>query len=155
MFKTKRFGLFIHWGLYSVSGLHEQEMWRYGVKSKEYEKYVKQFNPTEYNPKEWVSLAKNCGFDYITFTTKHHDGFCMWDSKYTDYKITNTPYGKDVLKMLSEECEKQGVGRRSTTRFPTGIIPITPTISVITKFPKDVRVISLMRHFILNMSRIR
>ena len=110
MFKTKRLGLFIHWGLYAVSGLHEQEMYRYGVASKDYEKYVNLFNPTEYNPKEWVSLAKNCGFDYITFTTKHHDGFCMWDSKYTDYKITNTPYGKDVLKMLSEECKKQGMG---------------------------------------------
>jgi len=110
MFKTKRLGLFIHWGLYAVSGLHEQEMWRYGVSSKDYEKYVQLFNPTEYTPAKWVSLAKECGYDYITFTTKHHDGFCMWDTKYTDYKITNTPYGKDVLKMLSDECEKQGMG---------------------------------------------
>jgi alpha-L-fucosidase len=68
------------------------------------------FNPTEYDPKEWVRIAKETGFDYITFTTKHHDGFCMWDTKYSDYKITNTPYGKDVLKMLSDECEKQGMG---------------------------------------------
>lgn len=109
MFKNKRLGLFIHWGLYSVGGKHEQEMWRFSVDSLAYEKYVSLFNPTEYSPKEWVKLAKQCGFDYITFTTKHHDGFCMWDTKYTDYKITNTPYGKDVLKMLSEACEEEGI----------------------------------------------
>lgn len=110
MFKTKRFGMFIHWGLYSIRGFHEQEQYRDFVPSKEYVKYMTRFNPTEYDPKEWVCLAKQAGFDYIVFTTKHHDGFCMWDTAYTDFKITNTPYGKDVLKMLSEECEKQGMG---------------------------------------------
>ncbi len=110
MFKTKRLGLFIHWGLYAVSGLHEQEQWRYSVPSKEYEEYIKHFNPTEYNPKEWVRLAKKLGYDYITFTTKHHDGFCMWDTAETDYKITNTPYGKDVLKMLSDACQEEDIG---------------------------------------------
>ncbi|MBQ8758618.1 MAG: alpha-L-fucosidase [Clostridia bacterium] len=109
MFKSKRFGMFIHWGLYSVGGLHEQEMWRFFVEGEKYEQYMKVFNPTEYNPKEWVKLAKECGVDYITFTTKHHDGFCMWDTEYTDYKITNTPYGKDVLKMLAEACEEEGI----------------------------------------------
>lgn len=110
MFKNKRFGMFIHWGLYSQGARHEQEMWRFTVDSETYNKYIKEFNPTEYNPYEWVKLAKECGFDYITFTTKHHDGFCMWDTKYTDYKITNTPYGKDVLKMLADACHKEGIG---------------------------------------------
>ena len=110
MFKTKRFGMFIHWGIYAVNGLHEQEQWRYSISYKDYQKNSNLFNPTEYNPKEWVKLAKDSGFDYITFTAKHHDGFCMWDTKVSEYKITNTPYGKDVLKMLSEECEKQGIG---------------------------------------------
>ena len=110
MFKTKRFGMFIHWGIYAVNGLHEQEMWRYSVDYKDYQKNAMLFNPEEYNPHEWVRIAKETGFDYITFTTKHHDGFCMWDTKYSDYKITNTPYGKDVLKMLADECEKQSVG---------------------------------------------
>lgn len=110
MFKTKRFGMFIHWGLYSVRGFHEQEQYRDFIPSKQYVKYIDEFNPTEYNPREWVSLAKEAGFDYITFTTKHHDGFCMWDTAFTDFKITNTPYGKDVLKMLADECEKQGMG---------------------------------------------
>lgn len=110
MFRTKRFGMFIHWGIYAVNGLHEQEMWRYSVDYKEYQKNALIFNPTEYDPKEWVRIAKETGFDYITFTTKHHDGFCMWDTKFSDYKITNTPYGKDVLKMLADECEKKGMG---------------------------------------------
>jgi len=110
MFKTKRFGMFIHWGIYAINGLHEQEQWRYSVSYKDYRKNMLLFNPTDYNPKEWVSIARENGFDYITFTTKHHDGFCMWDTKYSDYKVTNTPYGKDVLKMLSDECEKQGMG---------------------------------------------
>ncbi len=109
MFKTKRYGMFIHWGLYAVGGLHEQEMWRYFVDNETYDKYIEKFNPTEYDPHEWVKLAKECGFDYITFTTKHHDGFCMWDTKYTHYKITNTPYGKDVLKELAEACEEEGI----------------------------------------------
>ena len=110
MFKTKRFGMFVHFGLYAVNGLHEQEQWRYFVNYKEYQKNIEKFNPHEFNPSEWVGLAKKCGCDYITFTTKHHDGFCLWDTKYSDYKITNTPYGKDILKMLSDECKKQGMG---------------------------------------------
>ena len=110
MFKTKRFGMFVHFGLYALNGLHEQEQWRYSVNSKKYQKNIEKFNPCEFDPSEWVGLAKECGCDYITFTTKHHDGFCMWDTKYSDYKITNTPFGKDLLKMLSDECEKQGMG---------------------------------------------
>lgn len=110
MFKTKRLGMFVHFGLYAVNGLHEQEQWRYSVSYKEYQKNIEKFNPHEFDPSEWVGLAKSCGYDYITFTTKHHDGFCLWDTKYSDYKITNTPYGKDILKMLSDECEKQGMG---------------------------------------------
>lgn len=110
MFKTKRFGMFIHWGLYSVDGFHEQAQWRQSIPSKEYEKYADIFNPKKYNPLEWVRLAKDNGVDYIVFTTKHHDGFCMWDTKYSDYKVTNTPYGRDVLRELSEACCMEGIG---------------------------------------------
>ena len=133
MFKSKRFGMFIHWGLYSQGARHEQEMWRFTVDSDTYNKYIKEFNPTEYNPYEWVKLAKECGFDYITFTTKHHDGFCMWDTKYTDYKITNTPYGKDVLKMLADPATRKAWDFLSTIPFPTGTTPIIPTQQVTTK----------------------
>ena len=109
MFRTKRFGMFIHWGLYSIRGWHEQEQWRYPVESKQYQSYMKQFYPKKYDPNAWVTAAKQAGMDYICFTTKHHDGFCMWDTAYSDYKITNTPYGKDVLKELAEACRKQGM----------------------------------------------
>ena len=106
---NNKLGMFIHWGLYSMLEKHEQtQMWD-EVPHDEYEALMHKFNPTEYNPKEWVRLAKEAGMKYICFTAKHHDGFCMWDTKQTDYNIMNTPYGKDVLKMLAEECEKQGM----------------------------------------------
>ena len=104
-----KFGMFIHWGLYSMIGLHEQVIARYNYDKEKYEKLASIFNPTEYNPEEWVLMAKNAGMKYICFTTKHHDGFCMWDTKYTDYNIMNTPYGKDVLKELQFACEKHGM----------------------------------------------
>ena len=106
-FVDNQFGMFIHWGIYSVSKIQDQVIARFDMDNKEYEKYASVFNPVKYNPKEWVSLAKNAGMKYICFTTKHHDGFCMWNTKYSDYNIINTPYGKDVLKMLADECEKQ------------------------------------------------
>lgn len=104
-----KFGLFVHWGIYSLGAFHEQEQWKKNIPIKEYEKYMHEFNPTEYDPEEWVLLAKNAGMKYICFTTKHHDGFCMWDTKYTDFNIMNTPYGKDVLKMLADACKKHGM----------------------------------------------
>ena len=104
-----KFGLFIHWGLYSILGLHEQAMGQFCWDRNEYENLANQFNPVYYTPEEWVLLAKRAGMKYICFTTKHHDGFCMWDTKYTDYNIMNTPYGKDVLKMLADACKKHGM----------------------------------------------
>ena len=104
-----KFGMFIHWGPYAALGLHEQPLARYNIPYTEYEAMAMQFNPTEYNPEEWVLLAKKCGMKYICFTAKHHDGFCMWDTKATDYNIMNTPYGKDVLKMLADACKKHGI----------------------------------------------
>lgn len=109
-FHQNQLGMFIHWGIYAVSGIQEQAFARIDMDRAEYEDYAKVFNPVNYDPAEWVALAKNAGMKYICFTTKHHDGFCMWDTKYTDYNIMNTPYGKDVLKMLAKECEKQGMG---------------------------------------------
>lgn len=104
-----KLGMFIHWGPYAEYGLHEQALARHGLPFEEYEKTAMAFNPTDYNPEEWVLLAKSAGMKYICFTTKHHDGFCMWDTKQTDYNIMNTPYQKDVLKMLADACQKHGV----------------------------------------------
>ena len=109
MFKTKRFGMFIHWGIYSVLGWHEQAQWRLQLDAGAYQAYAKQFDPVEYDPKAWVAMAKEAGMDYICFTTKHHDGFCMWDTACTDYKITNTPFGADVLKELAEACREADI----------------------------------------------
>lgn len=104
-----KYGMFIHWGIYSILEYHEQVAAHKHMTHDEYEPLAKVFNPTEYDPEEWVLLAKKAGMEYICFTAKHHDGYCMWDSKYTDYKVTNSPYGKDVLKMLADACHKHGI----------------------------------------------
>ena len=101
-----RFGMFIHWGVYALTGLQEQAFARYDMPRETYEALYKQFNPVKYDPEAWVLLAKSAGMKYICFTAKHHDGFCMWDTKYTDYSIMHTPYGRDVLKMLADACRK-------------------------------------------------
>ncbi|HEX2520529.1 MAG TPA: alpha-L-fucosidase [Terriglobia bacterium] len=109
-FQDAKFGLFIHWGIYSVLGDGEWVMNNKQMTIAEYEKLPPQFNPTAFVPAEWVSLAKAAGMKYITITSKHHDGFAMFDSKASDYDIVDrTPYKKDVLQMLAQECRKQGL----------------------------------------------
>jgi len=109
-FQDARFGLFIHWGVYSVLGDGEWVMNNQNIDKKTYEKLPNFFNPINFNPKEWVAMAKAAGMKYITITSKHHDGFAMFDSKLTDWDIVDrTPYKKDILKMLAEECKKEGI----------------------------------------------
>ncbi len=109
-FQDAKFGLFIHWGVYSVLGDGEWVMNNQQIPIKTYEKIPAFFNPTQFNPAEWVQMVKDAGMQYITITSKHHDGFAMYDSKVSDYNIVKrTPYGKDVLKMLADECRKQGI----------------------------------------------
>lgn len=109
-FEKARFGLFIHWGLYSVLGDGEWVMNQQQIPIAAYEKLPNFFNPTQFDAAEWVQMAKDAGMQYITITSKHHDGFAMWDSQVSDYNVVDrTPYGKDVLKILSVECRKQGI----------------------------------------------
>jgi alpha-L-fucosidase len=109
-FQDAKFGMFIHWGVYSVLGDGEWVMNNQRIDKQTYQKLPAFFNPISYNPAEWVALAKAAGMKYITITSKHHDGFAMWDSKLTDWDIVDrTPYKKDALKMLAEECKKQGM----------------------------------------------
>jgi alpha-L-fucosidase len=109
-FQDARFGLFVHWGVYSVLGDGEWVMNNRKMPISEYEKLPPQFNPTEFDPAEWVALVKAAGMKYITITSKHHDGFAMFDSKLSDWDIVDrTPYKKDVLKLLADECHKQGI----------------------------------------------
>ena len=104
-----RFGMFIHWGLYAMPARHEWVKNRERITDEDYRKYFELFNPDLYNPREWARAAKNAGMKYFVVTSKHHEGFCLWDSKYTDYKATNTPYGKDLLKQMVEAFRDEGL----------------------------------------------
>ncbi len=109
-FQDARFGLFIHWGVYSVLGDGEWVMNQQNLNKETYEILPEFFNPISFDPQEWVSLAKSAGMKYITITTKHHDGFAMFDSKLTNWDIIDrTPYKKDIIKMLADECNKEGI----------------------------------------------
>lgn len=108
-FRENKLGMFIHWGIYAHFEIHEQVFARWNMDRETYEKAADVFNPLDYDPEEWVLTAKKAGMKYICFTAKHHDGFCMWDTKYTDYSIMHTPYGKDVLRQLADACEKHGM----------------------------------------------
>jgi alpha-L-fucosidase len=108
-FRENRYGMFIHWGLSSVLADGEWVMNIRNIKVVDYKRLLRAFNPVDFDAAKWVSTAKNAGMKYIVFITRHHDGFSNWDTKQSDWKITNTPYGKDVLKMLAEECNKQGI----------------------------------------------
>lgn len=117
--RDSRFGMFIHWGVYAVpagewngrpvKGISEWIQSRAEIPVAEYEPLKEVFNPVKYDADEWVRLAKAAGMKYIVITSKHHDGFCLWDSAHTDWDIAATPYKKDLLKPLAEACEKQGV----------------------------------------------
>lgn len=104
-----RFGMFIHWGLYALPARHEWVMSKEQISKKDYEKYVEFFNPDLYNPKEWATLAKNAGMKYVVFTAKHHDGFSMYDTKFSDYKVTNSPIGRDLLRELIDAFRAEGI----------------------------------------------
>ncbi|MCI0499158.1 MAG: alpha-L-fucosidase [Planctomycetales bacterium] len=118
--RDARFGLFIHWGVYAVpagtykdkqiGGIGEWIMCRGQIPIAEYKQFARQFNPVKYDPDAWVKLAKEAGMKYIVITSKHHDGFALFDSKVTDWDVVDAaPYGKDLLKPLAKACRKHGV----------------------------------------------
>lgn len=109
-FTDARFGLFIHWGVYSLLEDGEWVMNKRHISAQDYEALAPHFNPEEFDPTVWVSLAKAAGMKYITMTTKHHDGFALFDSHMSDWNvIERTPYRKDIISMMADECEKQGI----------------------------------------------
>lgn len=108
-FRGARFGIFIHWGVYSIIGRGEWVMNNEKIPISEYEKLKGIFNPALFDVDEWCEIFKEAGARYITFTTKHHDGFCMFDTKLTNYKITKTPFGRDVVRELVEACRRKGL----------------------------------------------
>ncbi|MBO5440506.1 MAG: alpha-L-fucosidase [Clostridia bacterium] len=108
-FEHDRFGMFIHWGLYAMPARNE---WIKHIECQTdeiYDKYFKYFNPDMYEPKKWAKMAKEAGMKYAVFTTKHHEGFCMFDSQYTDYKCTNTPAGRDLVKEYVDAFRAEGI----------------------------------------------
>ena len=107
-FFTHRFGLFVHWGLYSIAAWHEQDQFRRRIPRPQYAALKHEFNPVRFDPHAWLDAAENAGMQYVCFTTKHIDGFCMWDTAQTDYSITHTPYGRDVLALFAEACHERG-----------------------------------------------
>ncbi|MGQ9621471.1 MAG: alpha-L-fucosidase, partial [Bacteroidales bacterium] len=104
-----RFGMFIHWGLYALPARHEWVKNRERMTNEQYQKYFEHFNPDLFNPREWAKMAKEAGMKYVVLTAKHHEGFCLWDSKYTDYKSTNTPFGRDIIKEFVEAYRAEGL----------------------------------------------
>lgn len=108
-FDSARFGMFIHWGASSVLGHGEWVMNQRNIQVKEYRRLIDIFNPISFDAKTWVSTAKNAGMQYITLITRHHDGFSLWDTKQSDWNIMNTPYKKDIVKQIADECHRQGI----------------------------------------------
>jgi alpha-L-fucosidase len=108
-FRDARFGMFIHWGLYAIPARGEWVRNKEQLSNKDYEIYFNEFNPVEYDPEEWARAAKNAGMKYVVMTAKHHDGFCLFDSKYTDYNSTNTPIGKDLIKEYVQAFRSKGL----------------------------------------------
>ena len=108
-FEHDRFGMFIHWGLYAMPARNE---WIKHIECQTdeiYDKYFKYFNPDMYEPKKWAKMAKDAGMKYAVFTTKHHEGFCMFDTKFTDYKCTNTPAGRDLVREYVDAFRAEGI----------------------------------------------
>ena len=108
-FQDSKFGLFIHWGPFSIPGDGEWVMNNENITVKNYTRLMDFFNPIEFDAHQWVSMAKNAGMKYITLITRHHDGFSLWDTKYSDFNIMNTPYKKDIVKLIADECHKQNI----------------------------------------------
>ena len=115
-FVHDRFGMFIHWGTYALGARHEWLKHNEQIPNGEYMRYFKHFDPDLYNPEEWADAAAGAGMKYFVITTKHHEGFCLWDSQLTNYKATKTPYGKDLLRPMRRRSAPAVCVRASTTR---------------------------------------
>ena len=108
-FVHDRFGMFIHWGLYALAARHEWVKHNEQIPDSEYDKYFKHFDPDLYDPAAWAKAAAGAGMKYFVITTKHHEGFCLWDSKLTDYKAPNTPAGRDLLRPMIDVYRAEGM----------------------------------------------
>ena len=108
-FRDARFGMFIHWGIYALPARHEWIKNIECIPEEKYDVYFRHFDPDLFNPREWAKVAKAAGMKYAVLTTKHHDGFCLFDSQYTDYKATNTPAGRDLVREYVDAFRTEGL----------------------------------------------
>ncbi len=108
-FVHDRFGMFIHWGVYAAAGRHEWVRMYEKMTDEQYQKYFDHFDPDLYDPTQWAKLAKQAGMKYFVITSKHHDGCCLWDTQLTDWKVTNTPAGRDLLAPMVEAFRNEGL----------------------------------------------
>lgn len=108
-FVRDRFGMFIHWGLYAMPARHEWVKSREQMSEEQYERYFRYFEPDLYDPQLWAQAASDAGMKYFVITTKHHDGFCLWDSRMTDYKAPNTRAGRDLLRPMVDAFRGHGL----------------------------------------------
>lgn len=108
-FRHDRFGMFVHWGLYSLAARHEWVMTNERMQVEEYERYAQRFEADLYDPAAWASAARAAGMTYVVLTTKHHDGFCLWDSDLTDYTSVNTPFGRDAVAEFVAAVRAEGL----------------------------------------------
>ncbi len=108
-FTHDRFGMFIHWGLYAMPARHEWVKTNEKITEEKYDKYFKYFDPDLYDPREWAKYAKETGMKYVVLTTRHHEGFSLFDTKYTDYSVMNTPYGRDLVREFVDAFRAEGI----------------------------------------------
>lgn len=108
-FFENRFGMFVHWGIYAIPGWHEQHQYRLKIERSEYVKLVNQWNPTKFDPNQWLDLLEEGGMKYLCVTAKHCDGFSLWDTAQTSYNVMNTPYKRDIIGMLANACHKRNI----------------------------------------------
>lgn len=112
-FSTRKLGLFLHFGLYSIEGWHEQDQMRRHIPRDEYANLINRFNPINWDPESIIDLAREVGMEYACLTSKHHDGFCLWDTEHTKFNVMNSPYGKDIIGEFADACHRRN--------FPLGI----------------------------------
>ena len=101
--------MFVHWGLYAIPAWHEQHQWRRSVARAEYGRLIEQFNPVKFDAERWLDVLQDAGMEYLCVTTKHHDGFCLWDTRETEFNVMRSPYGKDIVGLLADACHARKI----------------------------------------------
>jgi alpha-L-fucosidase len=126
-FLQARFGMFIHWGLYAIPARGEWVKQRESITTEDYQPFFDTFNPVDYDPRGLGRAARAAGMKYAVMTAKHHDGFCLFDTKYTDYKATNTQAGRDLIREYVDAFRAEGSRSAFTIPCSTGTTPTTPS----------------------------